>query len=145
MYYVRDSKGEIADVKGIGYLAHPYGGRKSNVRDARITHRLLMERFPKLVILNAIDNAAALGSCRTPAGRLESQSDTEILEADFKLLQASDFLILSGDFERSPGCRAEWGFAKARDIPILFASWRFINQKKTRIQVKLETEISGEE
>lgn len=93
-------------LSGTAYLAHPYGGLEENAADARRIQRKLMEAFPKLSVLNAIENAKGLGG-------LPSWSEWAILGSDYRLLRSMDLVVFSGNWRESRGCRAE--YAKARE------------------------------
>lgn len=103
---------------GMGYLAHPYTSASHspgqytspqlNCEDAgKITWRL-MRRYTNLTIISPLHAYSFLDS--------KNLTETEILYYDFRLLSRCDMLILSGHWQHSLGCMAEYGYAVARGI-----------------------------
>ena len=93
----------------VAYLAHPYGGNHQNMVEARLLAGTLYEEFPKLTILNPLDNGEYM---------LGDDEET-IIKHDLELLARCDVLILAPGWEDSKGCNKELSEAIDRSIDIL--------------------------
>lgn len=83
----------------MAYMAHPYGGKAERLAD----------RHPYMAIINPLDNFRYLAYF----------GERDILEREKQVLERCDVLIMTGDWEASPGCMGEASFAYNHDIPIL--------------------------
>lgn len=92
------------------YVAHPFGGDLDNVSRAEIQLSKLQKLLPRHTLVSPIhnwgyldyemaDQVAAIGDC-------------------VNLLLRCDALIVTGRWELSAGCRAEYIAAKVKGLPI---------------------------
>lgn len=100
---------------GMAYLAHPYASafpdiNAFNLMDAGNIAFKIMRKYPNLTIISPLHAYSFLEG--------KELKETEILEYDFKLLSKCTHLILSGNWRKSNGCMAEYGYAKAKGIRI---------------------------
>lgn len=93
----------------VAYLAHPYGGNHQNMVEARHLATTLYEEFPKLTILNPLDN-----------GEYMFGDDEEtIIKHVLELLARCDVLLLAPGWEDSKGCNKELNKALDKGMDIL--------------------------
>lgn len=107
---------------GMAYLAHPYSPlnrraeifvdaiRAENVEEAGDMAYEIMKKYLNLTIISPLHNYSFLEE--------KGLEETEILKYDFRLLSRCDMLILSGHWQHSRGCMAEYGYAVAKGIRI---------------------------
>lgn len=129
--FTLDGLNRVKKIWGVGYLSHPYGGSEGNSQKAREAQKMIMSNFPELVLVNGIDNARAFDGhpcIKLANGKHTNWNDTQILQADFRLIKGCDFLILCGEWEKSCGCRAEWAYAVAKGIPVFFAQDEYADE-----------------
>ena len=91
------------------YVAHPFGGKKKNIKDAQEVVRQLVRQKHGYVFLSPLQ---ALGFLN------EDISYEESMEMCLQLLKRCDELWLCNGWEKSKGCNMEWAAAKALGIPI---------------------------
>lgn len=107
---------------GMAYLAHPYAPldrkmeifaneiKEANTEETGDIAYEFMQNYPNMTIISPLHNYSFLDG--------KELKETEILKYDFKLLSKCTHLILSGHWQHSRGCMAEYGYAKARGIRI---------------------------
>ena len=100
---------------GMAYLAHPYASifpdiKELNLIDTGCIAFKIMKKYINLTIISPLHNYSFFEG--------KELKETEILKHDFKLLNNCTFLILSGNWQKSSGCMAEYGYAKAKGIRI---------------------------
>lgn len=118
------------------YVAHPYGGDEKNARAVKQiiedltegSHPLLVspmvtalhksEGIPSIELLQAVYVSPIHQQGFMYAGTPYLAGLQKCLE----LLRRCDVLLLCGDWQNSKGCLAEFGFATARKMPIVFAN-----------------------
>ena len=103
---------------GLVYLAHPYKGKKENANKAREIEKEIYA----WISMNSSDATIMSGIhafCHFP---YEKESFKTGIDRCLMLLNKCDCLILSGDWQSSKGCCAEYAFATAKEIPIF--EWR---------------------
>lgn len=123
--YTLDEDNYVLKITGLGYLSHPYGLREENREKARKVQFKLLNRFPGLALINGIDNATALGEKLRDQDGFFQWDETAILQKDFQIIDYCNVLILCQGWEDRFGCRAEWAYAMAKEIPILRAEDRY--------------------
>lgn len=98
----------IKETPCVAYLAHPYGGDHQNLVEARMLAGTLYEQYPKLTILNPLDNGEYM----------LGDDEENIINHDLELLARCDVLLLAPGWEDSKGCNKELNKAldKAMDI-----------------------------
>ena len=103
---------------GLAYLAHPYGGKQKNADKAREIekeiYRLMKQKGHEGTIMSGIH-----AFCHFP---YEKESFKTSIDRCLTLLNKCDSLILSGDWQSSKGCCAEYAFAVSKSMPIF--EWR---------------------
>ena len=92
------------------YVAHPFGGDLDNVSRAEIQLSKLRNLLPRHTLISPIHNWSYLDYGMTD--RVEAISDC------VNLLLRCDALILTGRWEESAGCRAEYIAAKVKGLPV---------------------------
>ena len=93
----------------VAYLAHPYGGVHENMVEARMLAGTIYEQYPKLTLLNPLDN-----------GEFMLGDDEEnIINHDLELLTRCDVLLLAPGWEDSKGCNKELNKALDKGMDIL--------------------------
>ena len=93
----------------VAYLAHPYNGDHQNLVEARMLAGSLYEKYPKLTILNPLDN-----------GEFMLGDDEEnIIKHDLELLARCDVLLLAPDYEDSEGCVEEFKAAMDKGMDVM--------------------------
>lgn len=107
---------------GMAYLSHPYAPlnrraeifveaiKAENVEEAGDIALKIMKKYLNLTIISPLHNYSFFEG--------KQLRNTKILEYDFKLLSKCTHLILSGNWQHSLGCMAEYGYAKAKGIRI---------------------------
>lgn len=107
---------------GMAYLAHPYSPivenlkvfageiKEANAEETGDIAYEIMKKYPNLTIISPLHVYSFLEG--------KDMEETEILRYDFRLLNNCTFLILSGYWQHSRGCMAEYGYAKAKGIRI---------------------------
>lgn len=85
------------------YVAHPFGGDRSNIQKVGIVLKELQEMYPKGVFIS-------------PLHCYSWMEYTEDISNCLKLLSKCDILLLNGDWENSKGCLIEEKFAKEKGI-----------------------------
>lgn len=92
------------------YVAHPFGGDLDNVSRAEIHLSRLQKLLPRHTLVSPIHNWSYLDYERT--NQVVAISDC------VSLLLRCDALLLTGRWETSAGCRAEYIAAKVISLPI---------------------------
>lgn len=97
------------------YVAGPFRGKShwdiaENVRNAE---RLALEVWRR--------GAVAICPHANTAHFQDAAPDHVWLDGDLELLRRSDAILMTPDWERSTGARAERDFAVAHSIPVLYA------------------------
>ena len=103
---------------GLAYLAHPYGGKKENADKERKVEKEIYTWISK----NHSEGTIMSGIhafCHFP---YEKESFKTGIDRCLMLLNKCDSLILSGDWQSSKGCCAEYAFAVSKSMPIF--EWR---------------------
>lgn len=116
------------------YVAHPYGGDEKNARAVKQiiedltegSHPLLAnpmvialhksEGIPSIALLQAV----YVSPIHQQGFMYEGTPYLAGLQKCLELLRRCDVLLLCGDWQNSKGCLAEFGFATARKMPIVF-------------------------
>lgn len=100
---------ELKTIPYVAYLAHPYGGKESNITDSVVVAKALRDHYPNLIIVNPLTNLSYM----------QGEEESKILECCKELLISCDFLILSDGWEHSPGCNEEFKEALKHDMDVL--------------------------
>lgn len=93
------------------YIAHPFGGLKENVEKVEKIIKGLLHKHPDCTFYSPLHSTGFF------YGKLPYLDD---MEHCFEALSRCDELWLCGDWLDSRGCNMEYGFAKAKGIPIKF-------------------------
>lgn len=93
------------------YIAHPFGGEQSNVDKAETIIKKLLHKHPDCTFYSPLHATVFFYKQLTYLGGMEHC---------FEALSRCDELWLCGDWLDSRGCNREYGFAKAKGIPIKF-------------------------
>lgn len=93
----------------VAYLAHPFGGKRENVDDAKEKVRELVKKFPNHVFLSPLQ---ATGFYYDDIPYLDSMKHC------LELLSRCDEIWFCDGWQDSKGCMMEYAFAKAKGIPI---------------------------
>ena len=91
------------------YIAHPYGGKQENIDKVQALILDLLQKHPDHTFYSPLH---ATGFFYSQLTYLDG------MEHCFKALSRCDELWLCGDWESSRGCNMDYGFAKAKGIPI---------------------------
>ena len=103
------------------YIAHPFGGCPKAVSDVQA---LIADLHNTSLPMRTDLEPGIVNKCVFVSPLLQfgfRYSDTPYvngLDKCLELLNRCDILLLSGDWEASRGCMAEYAFAKAKGIPI---------------------------
>lgn len=92
------------------YVAHPFGGDLDNVSRAEIQLSKLRKLLPRHTLVSPIHNWGYLN--------YELTGQVEVISNCVSLLLRCDALILTGRWEESAGCRAEYIAAKVKGLPV---------------------------
>lgn len=92
------------------YVAHPFGGDLDNVSRAEIHLLRLKKLLPQHTLVSPIHNWGYLN--------YEITDQVKAISDCVNLLLRCDALILTGRWESSAGCRAEYIAAKVKGLPI---------------------------
>ena len=92
------------------YVAHPFGGDLDNVSRAEIHLSKLRKLLPRHTLVSPIHNWGYLN--------YELTGQVEAISYCVSLLLRCDALILTGRWEESAGCRAEYIAAKVKGLPV---------------------------
>lgn len=116
------------------YVAHPYGGDEKNAQAVKQiiedltegNHPLLANHtiiamhtsdgIPSIELLQAV----YVSPIHQQGFMYEGTPYLAGLQKCLELLRRCDVLLLCGDWQNSKGCLAEFGFAMARKMPIVF-------------------------
>lgn len=93
------------------YLAHPFLGKPENVEDAQNIILKLLHKYPDISFYSPLHATGFF---------YFEISYTKGMEHCFEALSRCDELWLCGNWRDSRGCNMEYGFAKAKGIPIKF-------------------------
>lgn len=91
------------------YIAHPFGGKQENADKAREIILDLLYKYPDCTFYSPLH---ATGFFYNELSYLDG------MEHCFEALMRCDELWICGDWQTSRGCNMEYGFAKAKGIPI---------------------------
>lgn len=116
------------------YVAHPYGSDEKNAQAVKQiiedltegNHPLLVS--PMVTALHTSDGipstellqAVYVSPIHQQGFMYEGTPYLAGLQKCLELLRRCDVLLLCGDWQNSKGCLAEFGFAMARKMPIVF-------------------------
>ncbi len=112
------------------YVAHPYGGKPENAR----TVRKIIERMtvnPPQELLDRLgeddqDHIVYVSPIHQQGFMYDETPYLTGLAKCTGLLGRCDALLLFGDWLQSKGCVAEYGFAKAKKMPIIQGKMRIV-------------------
>ena len=93
------------------YLAHPFQGKQENVDKVQQIILRLLKRYPNVTYYSPLH---ATGFMYSQLTYLDG------MEHCFEVLSRCDELWLCGNWRESRGCNMEYGFAKAKGIPVKF-------------------------
>lgn len=93
------------------YIAHPFGGLKENVDAVEKIVKGLLHKHPDCTFYSPLH---ATGFFYGQLPYLEGMKHC------FEALSRCDELWIAEDWEESRGCCMEYGFAKAKGIPVKF-------------------------
>lgn len=93
----------------VAYMARPYGGKAVNIEKACDMAEKLADLHPHMAIINPLDNFRYLAYF----------GERDILDREKQVLERCDVLIMTGDWQESPGCMGEFSFAYNHGIPII--------------------------
>ena len=93
------------------YIAHPFGGEQENVEKVEKIIKGLLHKHPDCTFYSPLH---ATGFFYYRLAYLVG------MEHCFEALSRCDELWIAGDWQESKGCCMEYGFAKAKGIPIKF-------------------------
>ena len=93
------------------YIAHPFGGLKENVDAVEKIIKGLLHKHPDCTFYSPLH---ATGFMYSQLTYLDG------MEHCFEALSRCDELWIAGDWMNSRGCNMEYGFAKAKGIPVKF-------------------------
>lgn len=92
------------------YVAHPFGGDLDNVSRAEIQLSKLRKLLPRHTLISPIHNWSYLD--------YEMTNQVVAISDCVSLLLCCDALVLTGHWEESAGCRAEYIAAKVKGLPV---------------------------
>lgn len=92
------------------YVAHPFGGDLDNVSRAEIHLSRLQKLLPRHTLVSPIHNWGYLD--------YEMADQVAAISDCVNLLLRCDALVLTGRWETSAGCRAEYIAAKVKGLPV---------------------------
>lgn len=92
------------------YVAHPLGGNLDNIARAEIQLSKLRKLLPRHTLISPIHNWSYLD--------YEMTNQVVAISDCVNLLLRCDALILTGRWEESAGCRAEYIAAKVKGLPV---------------------------
>lgn len=93
------------------YIAHPFGGLKENVDAVEKIVKGLIHKHPDCTFYSPLH---ATGFFYSQLTYLDG------MEHCFEVLSRCDELWLCGSWQDSRGCNMEYGYAKAKGIPVKF-------------------------
>ena len=93
------------------YIAHPFGGEQSNIDKAGKLIKELLHKHPDCTFYSPLHATGLFYSQLTYLGGMEHC---------FEALSRCGELWLCGRWHESRGCNMEYGYAKAKEIPIKF-------------------------
>ena len=93
------------------YIAHPFGGEQENIDKVQAIITDFVKRVPDHTFYSPLH---ATGFFYGQLTYLDG------MEHCFEALSRCDELWVAGDWRESRGCNMEYGFAKAKGIPIKF-------------------------
>lgn len=93
------------------YIAHPFGGLKENVDAVEKIVKGLIHKHPDCTFYSPLHATGFMYSQLTYLGCIEHR---------FEALSRCDELWIAGYWRESKGCCMEYGFAKAKGIPVKF-------------------------
>lgn len=99
-------------IDGVAYVAHPFNGKKLNIAKSKAIIEEIHKVHPCLILLNPLEIFSYEKYSK------EKNWYMTQLEDCLQLLSKADYLILTGEWERSRGCLCEWGFAKGKGITV---------------------------
>jgi hypothetical protein len=94
------------------YIAHPFGGKQENVRR--------VEEVIKKLLVVFHDNYSFYSPLHATGFFYNELSYLDGMDHCFEALSRCDELWLCGNWRESRGCNMEYGYAKAKGIPIKF-------------------------
>lgn len=101
---------KIYELKGLVYLSHPYGGDPEAVESTGDIFRQLQAAHPESTVISPLHNFAPLA--------YRDEDYIPGLDMCLDLLRYCQHIVMSGDWQRSRGCCAEYAFARAKGIEI---------------------------
>ena len=96
-------------MRPIIYVSHPVGGDAANVTRARETCKAFAKQLPEALFVPALSV-----TCR-PYDPDHYGRDLRLL---LELESRCDVVFMTGDWEQSLGCQAEYDFASRQGIPV---------------------------
>ena len=93
------------------YIAHPFGGEQENVEKVEKIIKGLLHKHPDCTFYSPLH---ATGFMYSQLTYLDG------MEHCFEALSRCDELWLCGSWQDSRGCNMEYGFAKAKGMPVKF-------------------------
>lgn len=93
----------------IAYVSHEFGGDEENVKKTRQICRELAEQLPEVLFIPALSV-----TCRRYSKRHYAQDLGLLLDLESRC----DVVLMTGDWDNSTGCLAEYEFAKRTGIPV---------------------------
>lgn len=96
------------------YIAHPFGGERENVEKVEKFIKGLLHKHPDCTFYSPLHATGFMYSQLTYLGGMEHC---------FEALSRCDELWLCGSWQDSRGCNMEYGFAKAKGMPVKFFPW----------------------
>lgn len=93
------------------YIAHPFQGKQENIDKVQKIILKLLKRYPNVTYYSPLHATGFF---------YFDVSYSEGMEHCFEALSRCDELWLCGDWRESRGCNMEYGYAKAKGIPIKF-------------------------
>ena len=91
------------------YVSHPFGGNCENTIDTRNICRRLAKQLPEALFLPGLSVP-----CRAYSKKHYSRDLALLLELELRC----DVIYMTGKWEASTGCMAEYEFAKRNGIPV---------------------------
>lgn len=116
------------------YVAHPYGGDEKNAQAVKqiiedltegshlllANHTIIAMHTPVGIPSIELLQAVYVSPIHQQGFMYEGTPYLVGLQKCLELLRRCDVLLLCGDWQNSKGCLAEFGFAMARKMPIVF-------------------------
>lgn len=116
------------------YVAHPYGGDEKNAQAVKqiiedltegnhpllANHTIITMHTPDGIPSIELLQAVYVSPIHQQGFMHEGTPYLAGLQKCLELLRRCDVLLLCGDWQNSKGCLAEFGFAAARKMPIVF-------------------------